>query len=56
MAKAAFYKKNDLPTSILNLNFRKEPVKRYIWSIALYGAEAWTRWKIDQKYPNSFEP
>jgi len=56
MAKAAFYKKKDLLTSISDLHFRKEPAKRYIWSIALYGAETWTRRKIDQKYMNSFEP
>jgi hypothetical protein len=30
-------------------------VKRYIWSIALYGAETWTLWKVDQKYLESFE-
>ena len=55
MAKAAFYKKKTLFTSILDLNFRKELIKRYIWSIALYGAEIWTRRKIDQIYLNSFE-
>jgi hypothetical protein len=30
-------------------------VKCYIWSIALYGAETWTLWKVDQKYMESFE-
>jgi hypothetical protein len=30
-------------------------MKRYIWSIALYGAETRTRRKIDQKHLNSFE-
>jgi len=56
MEKAAFYKNKALLTGIVDLNFRKEPVKRYIWSIALYGAETWTRLKIDQKYLNRFEP
>jgi hypothetical protein len=54
MAKAAFNKKT-LFTSILDLNLRKELVKRYIWSIAVYGAETWTRRKVNQKYLNSFE-
>jgi hypothetical protein len=25
-------------------------VKCYIWSIALYGAESWTLWKVSEKY------
>jgi hypothetical protein len=37
-------------TNKLNLNIRKKPIKCYIWSIALYGAETWTLLKIDQKY------
>jgi hypothetical protein len=55
MAKAAFNKKKDLFTSKLDLNLRKKLVKCYIWSIALYGAETWTLWKMDQKYLESFE-
>jgi len=55
MAKAAFYKKKTLFTSTLDVNFRKELIKRYIWGIALYGAETWTPRKIDRKYLNSFE-
>ena len=27
----------------------------YIWSTALYGAETWTIWIVDQKYLESFE-
>jgi hypothetical protein len=54
MAKAAFNKKN-LFTSKLDLNLRKKLVKCYIWSIALYGAETWRLWKIDQTYLESFE-
>ena len=45
MAKAAFNKKK-----ILSPHLRKKPVKCYIWSIALYGAETWTFEKVDQKY------
>jgi len=38
MAKAAFNKKRDLFTSTLDLKLRKNLVKCYIWSIALYDA------------------
>jgi hypothetical protein len=44
MAKAAFNKKT-FHQQIGNL--RKKLVKCYIWSIALYGAETWTLWKVD---------
>ena len=30
------------------LNLRKKLLKRYIWSIALYGAETWTLWEVCQ--------
>jgi hypothetical protein len=33
---------------------RKKPVKCYIWSIALCGAETWILRKVDQKYLESF--
>ena len=39
----------------MDFNFRKELVKCYIWSIALYGAETWTLRKVDQEYIESFE-
>jgi hypothetical protein len=39
MAIAAFNKKKTLLTSKLYLNMRKKPVKCYVWSITLYGAE-----------------
>ena len=55
MAKAAFNKKKTLFTSKLDLNLRKKPVKCYIWSMALYGAETWTLRTADQKYLESFE-
>ena len=54
MTKAAFNKKRALFTSTLVLELRKL-VKCYIWSIALYGAETWTLWEIDQKHLESFE-
>jgi hypothetical protein len=55
MAKAAFSKKKTLFTNKLNLELRKELVKCYIWSIALYGAETWTFRKLDQKDLESFQ-
>jgi hypothetical protein len=55
MAKAAFNRKKTLFTSKLDLNLRKKLVKWYIWSVALYGAETRTLWKIEQKYLESFE-
>jgi hypothetical protein len=30
-------------------------VKCYVWSIALYGAETWRFWTVDQKHLESFE-
>jgi hypothetical protein len=55
MAKAAFNKKKNLFTSKLDFNLRKKLVKCYIWSLALYGAETWTLWAVDQKHLESFE-
>jgi hypothetical protein len=55
MAKTAFNKKKNLFGSKLDLNFRKNPVKCYIWSIALYGSETFTPRKADQKYLESFD-
>jgi hypothetical protein len=55
MAKAAFNKKKNFFTSKLELNLRKKLAKRYIWSIALCGAEMWTLGKVHQKYLESFE-
>jgi len=55
MAKAALNKKRTLFTSTLDLELRKKLVKRYIWSIALYGAETWTLRAVDQKHLESFK-
>jgi hypothetical protein len=55
VAKAVFDRKKTLFTSKLDLNLRKKLMKCYIWSRALYGAETWTFWKVDQKYLESFE-
>jgi len=55
MVKAAFNKKRILFTSTLDLELSKKLVKRYIWSIASYGAETWTLRAVDQKHLDSFE-
>jgi hypothetical protein len=55
MAKATFNKKMTLFTSTMDLELRKNLVKCYVWSIALYGAETWTLRAVDQKHLESFE-
>jgi hypothetical protein len=55
VGKATFNKRKNLLTSKLDFNLRKELVKCYIWSIALYGAETWTLRKVDQNYLETFE-
>ena len=55
MAKAAFNKKRALFTSTFDLELTKKLVKCYIWSIALYGAETWMLWAVDQKHLKSFK-
>jgi len=39
----------------MGLELRKNLVKRYIWSTALYGAETWTLRAVDQKHLESYE-
>jgi hypothetical protein len=36
-------------TSKMDLEMGRKLVKCYIWSTALYGAETWTLWAVDQK-------
>ena len=55
MAQASFNKNKVLLTSKLDLNLRKKIVKCYIWIIALYGAETWALWRVDQIYIESSE-
>jgi hypothetical protein len=52
--KATCKRKKTLFTSKMDLNLRKKPVKCYTRSIALYGAENMSLWKVDQKYLVSF--
>jgi hypothetical protein len=57
MAKAVFNKKRAFFTSTLDLKLRKNLVKCYVCSIALYGAETWTlrAVNVDQKHLENFE-
>ena len=55
MSQASFNKVKAFLTSKLDLNLRKKIVKCYIWIIALYGAETWALWTVDQKYTGSSE-
>jgi len=55
MAKAALNKKRALFTSTLDLKVRKNLVKCYIWSIALFRAGTWVLCAVDQKHLESFE-
>jgi hypothetical protein len=50
MAKSEMKKTKTLFNVKLDLSFRKELVRSYIWNIALYGVETWTLRKVDQKY------
>jgi hypothetical protein len=53
MVKASFNKTKVLSTSKLGLNLWNTLVKCYVWNMALYGAETWTVWKLNQKYLES---
>jgi len=55
MPKAAFNKKRALFAITLDLELRKKPVKCYIWSVALCGAETGTVRAVDRKQLESFE-
>jgi hypothetical protein len=55
LAQASFNKKKAVFTNKLDLNLRKKLMHCYIWSIGLYGFEAWTRPKVDQKYLENLE-
>jgi hypothetical protein len=53
--KAAFTRNKTASTSRVDLNLKKQVVKRYISSTALYDAETWTLRKVYQKYLGCFE-
>jgi hypothetical protein len=47
MAKAAYNKKRALCISKMDVELRKKPVKCYILSVALCGADTWTLRAVD---------
>jgi hypothetical protein len=47
IVQAVLNKKKTLFPTKLDLNLRKQLMKCYIWCVALYGAETWTRFEID---------
>jgi hypothetical protein len=51
----AVNKKDVLFISKMELILRKKLVKFWIWSIAFFDAETWTRWSVNEKYRESFE-
>jgi hypothetical protein len=53
MAKAACNEKIFFSINLV-LDLRRKVVKCYIWSIALYGAEAWKLQGAGQKYAENF--
>jgi hypothetical protein len=55
VAKAALNKKRTLCTGTMDVKLRNKLVKRYIWSITLYGAETWTLRVVDQKHRAGLE-
>ncbi|KAL1447695.1 hypothetical protein WDU94_012218 [Cyamophila willieti] len=56
MAKIAFNKKKTLLCSNnISINIRKQLIKTLVWSVALYGSEAWTISERDKKRVEAFE-
>jgi len=55
-ARCAFQKKKNLLTSRnIDLKIRKNLLKTYVWSVALYGSETWTIRKAEEKNILAFE-
>jgi hypothetical protein len=54
-AEEAFNRKISLLTSKLNTEFRNKLIRRYVWSITLYGSRNWTLKKLEQKYVENFK-
>lgn len=55
-AKNAFYKKKNLFTAKnISLDVRKQMLKTYVWSVALYGSESWTMGVRERKRLLAFE-
>ena len=55
MAKEAFNRKRSIFCGPLEKELRKRLVKRFVWSVMLYGAETWTLRRNEQKRLEAFE-
>ena len=56
IAKEAFNRKMSLLTNKLDIELKKKLVRCYVWNIAFYGSEIWTRKKkLSEKYFESLE-
>ena len=42
MAKAAFAKRRELLSEVLEKTLKKRIIKTFVWSVALYASETWT--------------
>jgi hypothetical protein len=55
-AKCAFQsKKNMFISRNIDIKVRKNLIKAYVWSVALYGSETWTIGKTEEKRFSAFE-
>ncbi|KAJ4437984.1 hypothetical protein ANN_13923 [Periplaneta americana] len=54
MAKEAFNRKRSIFCGPLEKELRKRLVKRFVWSVALYGAETWTLRRSEEKRIEAF--
>lgn len=55
MAKDAFNKRRELLTNRLSKELKKKIVKTLVWSVALYGSEAWTLRQDERRRLEAFE-
>ena len=55
MAKAAFMRRGELLRGNISKDLKKRMMKAVVWSVALYGSEAWTLRKVDIKRIQAFE-
>ena len=55
MEKQAFNRKRSIFCGPLESELRKRLVKRFVWSVVLYGSETWTLRRDEQKPLEAFE-
>lgn len=55
-AKTAFMnKRNLLCSKNMNISIKKQLIKIYVWSVAIYGCESRVLNKVEEKFLESFE-